>query len=58
MPNTFYKNNGKENSCSYCSHIKDSPVLKRRLEATKIYASQFVRESNLGLTYKIYDGRL
>ena len=31
-----------------CSHIKDSPVLKRRLVATKIYASQFVRESKPG----------
>ena len=48
MPNTFYKNNGKENSCSSSSHIKDSPVLKRRLEATEIYASQFVRESKPG----------
>ena len=28
-----------------CSHIRYSPVLKRRLDATKIYASQFVRES-------------
>lgn len=30
-----------------CSHVKDAPVLKRKLDTTKIYASQFVRESKL-----------
>lgn len=31
-----------------CSYIKDSPVLKRRLDAAKIYISQFFREDKLG----------